>query len=48
MSPLVIDFIPHQRLREPNVDEVTTKESEGSLYERTDDQKDYLLLINAT
>lgn len=43
MSPLVIDFTPHQRLRDPNLDEVITKESEAN--EKNDGQKDCSLLL---
>jgi hypothetical protein len=44
MSSLVIHFTPHQRLRDPNLDEVTTKETQA-LYERSGDQKDSSLLL---
>ncbi|KAJ3684627.1 hypothetical protein LUZ61_013791 [Rhynchospora tenuis] len=44
MSPLVIDFTPHQRLRKLNPDEVTTEESEV-ICEKSDDPKDCSLLL---
>ncbi|KAJ1689294.1 hypothetical protein LUZ63_013449 [Rhynchospora breviuscula] len=44
MSPVVIDFTPHQRLRKLNPDEITTEESEV-IYEKNDDPKDCSLLL---
>ncbi|KAJ1689299.1 hypothetical protein LUZ63_013454 [Rhynchospora breviuscula] len=44
MSPLVIDFTSHQRLRKLNPDEVTTQESEV-ICEKNGDPKDCSLLL---
>ncbi|XP_078152365.1 oxidoreductase [Carex rostrata] len=43
MSPVVIEFTPHQRLRDPNLDEVIMKESEVN--EKNDGQKNCSLLL---
>ncbi|KAJ1689296.1 hypothetical protein LUZ63_013451 [Rhynchospora breviuscula] len=44
ISALVIDFTPHQRLRNQNPDDVITKESEV-ICEKNGDQKDCSLLL---
>ena len=45
MSPLVIDFTPHQKIRDQNNDEVKTIEPEVIVSESNGDQKDCSLLL---